>query len=163
MRLPEAFSDDILPANPLNLKQPDAIKGIIASGCPSDPKCFCEDKIFRLELLAGMTTNCSAADMLGEIFPLAMNISDPERFCRDLGEWFQCAHNSLTATQSLAKELCPVLDESREAIVIAVIVVITLLSLVLVALRIVSRKVGHVKFWWEYVLSDPLSSFDGES
>ena len=54
------------PVNLMTSKQPDAITGIIASGCPSDPSCFCEDKIFRLELLAGMTTNCTAVDIAGE-------------------------------------------------------------------------------------------------
>ena len=72
----QALSDDNFPANLLTLKQPDAIKGMIASGCPSDPKCFCEDKIFRLELLAGITTNCTAADMLSEcLFFLAVNLA----------------------------------------------------------------------------------------
>ncbi len=53
------------------------------------------------------------------------------------------------ATQSLAKQLCPVLNEDRKVEVIVVTTLVTVLALAAVILRILSRKLGGVKFWWD--------------
>ena len=53
------------------------------------------------------------------------------------------------ATQSLAKQLCPVLNEDRKVEVIVVTTLVTVLALSAVILRMLSRKLGGVKLWWD--------------
>lgn len=71
------------------------------------------------------------------------------------------AHRGIsTATQSLAKQLCPVLKENRTPEVVSVMIVITVLALASVIFRVVSRKIGHVKFWWDdYLILFVMVSF----
>lgn len=56
---------------------------------------------------------------------------------------------SATETQSQVTKLCPHLGESRTSEIVGILVFITSLALICVALRIVSRRIGRVKFGWD--------------
>ena len=60
-----------------------------------------------------------------------------------------CLLTTGIATQSLAEQLCPVLNEDRKAEVVVVMTLITALALTAVIFRIISRRLGGVKFWWD--------------
>lgn len=55
----------------------------------------------------------------------------------------------LIGIQTLAKQLCPNLNDSLAPRVIGVLTVLMALALISVVLRVISRRVGRVTFWWD--------------
>lgn len=50
---------------------------------------------------------------------------------------------------NLAKQLCPNLNDSLAPRVTGVLTMLLALALISVVLRVISRQIGRVKFWWD--------------
>ena len=96
-------------------------------------------------VLGGMMQNCTTSDVQGKwstYLWLKENCAVPTAS-------FNHILTSALETQRQIVKLCPHLGDSRTSEMVGVLVSITALALICVALRIISRRVGRVKFGWD--------------
>ena len=62
-------------------------------------------------------------------------------------ELIPCDH--MTVTQKLTIEFCPYFSEDRQQEFLGSVLFLYFLALISVVLRIISRRVGGVRLWWD--------------
>ena len=98
-------------------------------------------------ILGGMTQNCTPPDIQSMCSIISSTLLEvASGGCSKI--WLRLLTRS-TVTQSSITKLCPQLGDSRTPVVVIVMAFITTLALISVALRIVSRKLGRIRFGWD--------------
>jgi hypothetical protein len=157
------------------------MQGVSTSDCGLDISCLCSDDTFLTSLEGMVQTECSPEDgesehtilsLLQQSFALQLYLEtllSPIINILQRDGWSTVlTYFCLIGAFSLASQLCitadPSLNESRTAMIIAIISICIFLSVASVVGRIISRRMSGVKLWWDdYLILLALVSLLGAS